>query len=195
MSDNKQRYPYDVALKVAEELKEILTPACELNTPVIAGSLRRKRQDIGDIELLCIPKVDIEQVFMVDRLDATLTSLMMTGLLDYRLNKLGRKTYGPQNKLMVHLPSGIGVDVFSTEERYFGMALIVRTGSLEFNKDIMTRFQEMKMQGHAYGGVTDRYGEDRDCPDEDTVFRFLGWQWIPPEKREKGQYRLYTLPH
>ena len=48
---------------------------------------------------------------------------------------------------------------------------------------MMARFLELGMKGHAYGGVTDSQGNEVDCPDEATVFRLLGWPWIPPEQR------------
>ena len=50
-------------------------------------------------------------------------------------------------------------------------------------RPLMARFLELGMKGHAYGGVTDSQGNEVDCPDEATVFRLLGWPWIPPEER------------
>ena len=51
MSD-KQRWPAAIARKVADELVEALTPRCE--QICIAGSLRRGKPDVGDIEILYI---------------------------------------------------------------------------------------------------------------------------------------------
>ena len=48
---------------------------------------------------------------------------------------------------------------------------------------MMARFRELGMRGHAYGGVTDQDGNEIECPDEETVFRLLGWSWMPPERR------------
>ena len=64
------------------------------------------------------------------------------------------------------------------------MSLVVRTGPKDFNVRMMSRFRELEMRGHAYGGVTDRNGNDVECPDEATVFGLLGWPWIPPEERQ-----------
>ncbi|MBU2597552.1 MAG: hypothetical protein KJ757_08345 [Planctomycetes bacterium] len=52
------------AKAIAEELKSLLEPACERIT--IAGSIRRQKPDVGDIELLCIPKY-VDGVDQLDR--------------------------------------------------------------------------------------------------------------------------------
>ena len=60
---------------------------------------------------------------------------------------------------------------------------MVRTGPKDFNVRMMARFRELGMRGPAYGGVTDQEGNEIECPDEETVFRLLGWSWMPPERR------------
>jgi DNA polymerase (family 10) len=159
---------------IAEELKGILAPAC--NRIEIAGSIRRQKPEVGDIELLVIPRANY--------LDKLLYDLMMRNILAMRLNKRGSKTYGPKNKLLLHVSSGIGVDIFSVDARNWGMALFVRTGPAEWNIKAMSRFQELGLRGHAYGGISDSGGNEIDCPDEETVFRYLGWAYVPPERRE-----------
>lgn len=113
------------AKAIAGNIKAVLESSCE--RIVIAGSIRRQKRDVGDIELLCIPKY----IAGVDRLDAKIQTMIYFDLLGYRLNKLGRKVYGPKNKLLVH-PSGIGVDIFSTDELCWPVALVVRTGGEDY---------------------------------------------------------------
>jgi len=134
---------------------------------------------VNDIELLCIPKV----IRGVDQLDRELGALFIQGILTYRPDKRGRICYGPKNKLLLQCESGIAVDIFSTLETNWGMALFVRTGPKEWNIRAMQRFQELGMRGHAYGGVTDEEGNEVDCPDEQSVFRLLAWSFTTPEER------------
>ena len=162
-----------------DELLELLRPAC--SRIVVAGSIRRRKPDVGDIELLCIP---VEGVLLGTPLDAALGRLISDGLLALRPNVKGSTTYGPMNKLLRHLPSGIPVDIFTADSRNWGMALVVRTGPAEFNIKMMARFQWLHMKGHAYGGVTLPNGNEKDCPDEEGVFRLLGWPYQEPEGRE-----------
>lgn len=180
-------WPYSQAWETANELKDLLSPACELI--VIAGSLRRKKQTVHDIEILAAPKVDDTGVFHIDKLDEAIMDLMARGVLDYRLNVKGSSVYGAKNKLLVHLPTGIPVDVFSADIRNFGVSLVVRTGSAEFNIKLMARLKALGKAGHAYpkeghGGVTREDGTEVECPHEDIVFREAGWDFIEPEKRE-----------
>jgi len=161
------------ATSIAEDLKSQMEPCC--NRIAIAGSIRRRKPEVGDIELLVIPRANY--------LDKLLHDLMMQNVLAMRLDKRGRRAYGPKNKLLVHLPSGIGLDVFSTTAENWGMALFVRTGPREWNIKAMSRFRELCMQGHAYGGVTDANGRALNCPDEETVFQRLQWAYVSPERR------------
>jgi DNA polymerase (family X) len=161
------------AKTIAEELISLLNPVC--NRIAIAGSIRRQKPDVGDIELLVIPRTNY--------LDKMINDLMMQDILGMRLNKRGSRTYGPKNKLMVHIPTGMAVDIFSSTEENWGMALFVRTGSKEWNIKAMSRFHELGMQGHAYGGVTLSNGVPFECPTEGIVFNLLGWLYTPPEKR------------
>ena len=176
----EKRYPRAQARVVANRLYWALLKSCQRIE--IAGSLRRKKADVGDIELLCIPN-PTENLFFGDTLDEAIKGLIADGVLSYRPNIKGSIIYGPKNKLLVHVASGIPLDVFSTDAKNLGMAMVVRTGSADFNKRMMQRFIDLGMRGHAYGGITSRNGTEIECPDEETVFRHLGWDYIEPERR------------
>ena len=184
----KRRFAHAVVMPVAEQLRQILLPSCERIE--IAGSLRRQQPDVGDIELLCIPKTIVTPGGLLgmfttseNALDTAVMVLLGQEFLNYRLNSKGAKIYGSLNKLLVHVESGIPVDIFSTTIKNWGMALVVRTGPKEFNIRMMARFRQEGMRGHAYGGVTDGDGQEIGCPDEATVFRQLGWLYQEPVAR------------
>jgi DNA polymerase (family 10) len=193
MQPEKHQWPLNQALAVAAELIRRLTPACA--RIALAGSTRRKTPTVGDIELLAIPLFAVSQPFPVqqtffrdeqvvmDRLNDALDALREDGTMGLRPNARGGYTYGPLNKLLVHLPTGIPVDIFSTTAENWGMAYMVRTGSKHWNIRMMARFKAMGMKGHAYGGVTDQHGRTLPCPTEEEVFRLLGVPFVPPEAR------------
>ena len=140
---------------------------------------------MGDIELLVIPKpLPMMDMFsnVMGQGDSLLPLLPGLGLIP-RLNIKGHTTMGPKNKLLLHTPSGIPVDLFSTEARYWGMALAVRTGDSLFNIRLMQRLLLDGCHGHAYGGITDRHGVEHDVPDEETLFAFAGWAFQEPQDR------------
>lgn len=177
----KTRYPLGQAEAVGQELVAALGPSCERIE--IAGSIRRRRPDVGDVELLCISRVG-ETVALGSNvyLEGEIDDLIARNVLEKRLNKAGRPTYGRWNKLLVHVATGIPVDVFSTTEDNWGMALVVRTGPADWNVRMMTRFRKLGMRGHAYGGVTVNKTEVS-CRTEREVFWLLKWPYLVPEQR------------
>ena len=166
------------AKAIAEELKKLLEPACDRIE--IAGSIRRQKPTVGDIELLCIPKF----VDGVDQLDREIGSLFVKGILDYRRNKLGSKVYGEKNKLLLHKPSGIGVDVFSTDAKCWCVALVVRTGGERTNKRIAYTALTKGWRFRAYGDGFDTPDGHIRCSSEQEVFEAVGLPYLPPEERE-----------
>ena len=162
---------------IANELRILLEPACERIT--VAGSIRRRKPEVGDIEVLAIPKY----VATVDQLDREIGALMVQGILGFRLNKLGSRGYGPKNKLLVHQESGIGLDVFSTTEECWAVSLVVRTGGERTNKEIASRALERGMRFRAYGDGFDTPDGHLRCNSEQEVFQAVGLRYLPPERR------------
>ena len=165
------------AKDIAKKIKAVLETSCERIT--IAGSIRRQKPDVGDIELLAIPKY----VAGDDMLDAKIQTMIYFDMLGYRLNKLGSKTYGPKNKLLVHIPSGIGVDIFSTTEQCWPVALVVRTGGKVTNQRIATRALQRGMKFRAYGDGFDTPGGHNRCLSEREVFEAVGLPYLEPWER------------
>ncbi len=166
---------------IAEKIKTILESSCEMI--VIAGSIRRQKPDVGDLELLCIPKY----IDGVDMLDAKIQTMIYFDMLGYRLNKLGRKVYGPKNKLLVHVPSGIGVDIFSTDEQCWWMALVIRTGPRESNITIAKAARAQGWRLKAYGDGFDTSDLLKNipvhCHSEREVFEVVGLPYPEPWER------------
>ena len=166
------------ARAIAEELENLLEPGCE--RIVIAGSIRRRKPFPNDIELLCIPRY----YGLVDLLDREIQTLLFGGILDFRLNKRGSRVYGPKNKLMVHVPSGIGVDIFSTTEECWPVSLVVRTGGKVTNQRIAMAAIRKHWHLQAYGHGFSTPQGDIVCHSERQVFEAVWLPYLPPEKRE-----------
>jgi len=163
---------------IAEELLHMLEVGCHVIQ--IAGSIRRQQRDVGDIELLCIPKY----VDGVDQLDKEIGALVFQRILDLRRNKKGFTAYGPKNKLMVHVPSGIGVDIFSTTAECWPVALVVRTGGKATNLRIATAALKKGWHLRAYGSGFDTPNGPIQCHSEREVFEAVGLPYLPPWERE-----------
>jgi DNA polymerase/3'-5' exonuclease PolX len=166
------------AREIAEDLKHRLEPGCD--RVKVAGSIRRQKSDPKDIELLAIPKYD----GLVDMLDREIQTLMLEGILDCRLSKRGHRVYGPKNKLMLHIPTGIGVDIFSTDEVCWPVALVVRTGGKKTNKRIATTAIRRDYRFHAYGSGFSTPQGYIVCHSEREVFEVVDLPYLEPWERD-----------
>ena len=163
---------------IANELLKMLEPACQRVT--IAGSIRRQKPQVGDVELLCIPKHQGH----VDLLDQKLRQLMQAQVLEYRLNKRGHRMYGPFNELLQHVATGIGVDIFSTAENCWAVALVVRTGGEVTNRRIATAALRKGWRFRAYGSGFSTPEGELVCHSEAEVFESVGLPYKVPWERD-----------
>ena len=174
----KRRWPAATARKVAEDIVAELTPRCE--RVCIAGSLHRGKAEVGDIEILYVPRIG--QVRKPGGLFAHPGSLaeelierwVSKGMLAKRPNINGSTTWGIHNKLAVHTASRIPVDLFGTTmERWF-VALVIRTGSKDMNITLASNAQKCGMKLEAYGVLVGAGGEKIVPQSEREVFERLG---------------------
>ncbi len=153
------------ASEQVDELGAYLDGLDAIGRWVVAGSYRRRRETVGDLDVL---------VRADDREAAA------AGILDYpQLDEvIGRG----QEKISLRLRDGLQVDFRFFEARAFGAALMYFTGSKAHNVALRGRAQEHDWKLNEYGLFTgDRLLAGRS---EKAVYRKLGLDWIPPELRE-----------
>jgi DNA polymerase/3'-5' exonuclease PolX len=185
----KTRFPLPVAAAVADHLVGQLSVACL--RIVTAGSIRRAKPDVGDIELLYIPRVepaknpaDFFGAMDINLADHAIADLESRHLLARRLNARGHTTFGPSNKLMVHVPSGIPVDLFTARRENWFNLLVCRTGPAESNMRIAQAAIGRGWRWNPYGpGFTRPGGEEHPCTSEEDVFNFVGLRYLEPQAR------------
>jgi DNA polymerase/3'-5' exonuclease PolX len=189
------KYPAHDARLVAGFLVEALDPTCERIT--IAGSLRRQKAEVGDIEILYSPKDetitrpvegDMFATQSMRAVDGFIDELVKANVLARRKNALGREMFGEKNKLMVHVPSGIPVDLFATDGKCWFNALVCRTGPAVLNQEIAQRAIDRGWHWNVYGpgfSRKDSMGntEVRVVNSEEEVFAFVGLPYNKPEDR------------
>jgi DNA polymerase/3'-5' exonuclease PolX len=188
MSD-KPKFPRAQALAVARELCIALKPVTD--RLVVAGSLGRGKMEVGDVEILFVPKVELVKVGLfdsdsqcVDQAYAFIERLLAGGNLSKRPNINGGFTWGQRNKLAIHHPSGVPVDLFSTTQENWWVSLVVRTGSKETNLLLTTGAIKLGRTLNAYGcGVTERDGNVIPATSEQHVFELCGVPYREPNKR------------
>lgn len=184
----KLKFPAADAQAVADEIVSALAESCERIT--VAGSLRRGKPYVGDVEILYIPKQGEargDELFALPRNLANLAiaDLEQRFVLLRRQNVNGSEMFGDRNKLMRHTLSGIPVDLFSTTAEAWFNYLVCRTGGAESNTRIASRAKERGYQWNPYScGFTD-LNDGRVFPmaSEQDVFAFVGLAYEEPEVR------------
>lgn len=183
----RPRFPRAIAQAVAEELIAALAPACERIQ--YAGSLRREKPTVGDVELLFIPRIGLVPDGLFDlrpvpATDAVLDALLGANIIARRRNVRGAEMWGAKNKLAVHVASGIPVDLFAaTPENWFNY-LVCRTGPMESNVAIATAAQARGWKWNPYGpGFTDHRGVTIAAGSERDVFALAGLPFAEPPQR------------
>jgi len=150
------------AEKLAEQIMEQIRPYCD--RLMIAGSIRRKKSEVRDVDFVLIPKP-----LLWHRIVATLQQNM-----DAKVLKHGEKAA----QLTI---DGINVDLYSATPETWEPLLLIRTGSAQHNikLSMLARKKGMKLthKGLSKDGkiITSR---------EKGIFKALGMEYVPPEERK-----------
>jgi DNA polymerase (family 10) len=171
------RVRIDKAEAAAAELIEFIKQygkGVESITP--AGSLRRGRETVGDLDLLLIlgeghtsqKKIDAiaEHILKFPRIEQTLA-------------------HG-ENKVSFTLESGMQVDVRLLEKECFGAALLYFTGSKEHNVALRGRANDMGYTLNEYALATLKAEKPVARRTEEEIYAKLKLDYVPPELRENN---------
>lgn len=184
--DEKRKWPRAEALAVADELIAALRPFCDRIE--FAGSLRRLKPAVGDVEILFVPKVENRPVDLLGTLepfnlaDEEISRLLGHGLISKRPNVNGTFAWGAKNKLALHR-SGVPVDLFTTSEASWWNYLTCRTGGAQSNVDICNAAIRKGYKWEPYSAGFYRIGHTEPMTSERQVFEFVGLPFLPPERR------------
>jgi len=177
MNEPAARIPLDRALPLAEKIVLELTPFCEKIQ--IAGSIRRQRPDVGDIDIVAIPS---HRGLMRDRMLRTHPRILKDGNSCLIVELAGR--YGPIQVDLWLASAGHG-DLFTPTPTNFGSLLICRTGSVSHNIFLVEHAKRMNLRWNPYWGVFDQFGKCIASETEESIFQALKLDFVPPELREK----------
>jgi DNA polymerase (family 10) len=158
------RIPLGTAWPVAVDLLEGLRAHCpEVLDATVAGSLRRMRATIGDIDLLAASGAPAA-VMRAFAGHPRVAEVLLSG---------GTKT-------SVRLHNGLQVDLRVLEPERWGAALQYFTGSQAHNVRVREIAQRQGFSLSEYG-FRRQDGSEILCPAEADVYETLGLPWIPPD--------------
>jgi DNA polymerase (family 10) len=151
-----------LGLRLIEQLRE---RAPSIRAIELAGSIRRFRETIGDLDIVAAAP-DPSAVVQAFVSLPMVANVEMSG----------------ENRCRVLLDSGFGADLWVLPEAHWGSLLLHVTG----NKHHDIRLRDMALER---GRRLSEYGLTRDgrlttCATEEEAYRELGLQWIPPPMRQ-----------
>ena len=187
----EQKVPAADARAVAKLFVAFLKPHC--SRIVVAGSLRRRKPAVNDIEILFVPSFVAEPdpgdffgaMRLGNRTERAIAALLAGGVMAKRLNVNGHEAWGEKNKLGVHLESGIAVDLFTATLENWWNYLVCRTGGADNNIRICNAAIARGWKWNPYGAGFSREnpGEKRVVQSEREVFAFVGLPYLEPWER------------
>jgi DNA polymerase (family X) len=166
------RRPLLAGWRLARSIMQELSQRTPVRDLVMAGSVRRCRESVGDLDLLATSARPPE------------TIAVFAGMAGVRQVVM----QGDTRATVIHDP-GIQIDLRVVEPESFGAAWQYFTGSKDHNIQVRTLARDRGLKINEYGVFR---GEQRIAgATEADVYAAMGMQWMPPEIREnQGEIEL-----
>ncbi len=164
-----EKFHYPVAEHAAGVVLNHIRKVKGIKRSEIAGSLRRKKEIIGDIDILVsAAKKDVPEIMKRFVSAPDVDQVVAEG----------------KTKSSVLLKTGINADIRVVADKEFPFALHYFTGSKEHNVQMRRIAREHKLKLNEYGLFQESNDTLVPCKEEKDIFEKLGLIYIPPELRE-----------
>jgi DNA polymerase (family 10) len=180
---HSQRLLLSEALPLAEKIVEYLKKSPDIELVQYAGSLRRRRETVGDLDILAAPR-------QIGRADSIIAYFQ-------KFPDIKNVIASGPTKCSAILENGTQTDLRVVEKKSFGAALHYFTGSKDHNVEIRTIAQKAGLKINEYG-IFDLKQKDPDGhplekfiigDTEENFYRTVGLTYIPPVLREtRGEF-------
>ena len=164
------------AKDLAWNVRKELAPFCDRIE--IAGSIRRERPEVNDVDLVLIPKSPVDQQALLARCLRTCTQVNARA----KQNFIFRMSNVFQ--LDIWVAHGEIVDLVSKKPGNWGAVLLCRTGSIAHNVQLCNLAISKGLKFAPYRGVVK--GEDIIASErEEDIYHALGLTYRDPAEREQ----------
>jgi DNA polymerase (family X) len=165
----RTRMLLSTARGIARRVADVLRAHGGVDRIEIAGSARRMRETVKDIDILVTSREPARVVDVFTTIPSVLAVLARGG-----------------TKATVRHHEGIAIDLRVVEPDAFGAALQYFTGSRDHNVRIREIAQRRGLRLSEYGVFDEATGRRVAGATEEDVYATIGLPWIPPELRENG---------
>src|SRR5579863_1481371 len=175
LAQHADRFLYPVAEEEAGRIYQVLSTIPEIVRLQVAGSLRRRRETIGDIDMVVSVANDAGEKIRREIMDVFTSQPSVQAV-----------TGKGETKSSVVLQSGINMDLRVVNDSQFPYTLHHFTGSKEHHIPLRRRALSMNMTINDYGLFRGKepHLELVPCKDEGDIYAALGMAYIEPELRE-----------
>lgn len=156
---------YGFAKKIGDEVLEKIRPY--IIKGQIAGSIRRKKPNVHDIDLVIVPKDNFMAMINIKNVIKNYGSIELAG----------------QKIIRVKGKEKLEIDCYIATEKNFSTLLLIRTGSKEHNLKIAKKCLKKGFRLKHNLGIVDSKG-DVIADTEKKIFEILGFEYLEPEKRD-----------
>ncbi|TQD25017.1 DNA polymerase/3'-5' exonuclease PolX [Methanolobus vulcani] len=164
---NHGRHPYVLAKEIATEIVDFLDLCPDIEKVAIAGSLRRKQDTVGDIDLIAISKEPEKAISY------------FTGM-----EKVEEVLESGTAKAAIIYPGNFHVDLRIVSRDSYGSMLQHFTGSKEHNIHLRKLAISKGYSLNEYGLTDESTGNLTKFSSEEDLYENLGLEYLPPELRE-----------
>ncbi len=173
----QERMLLPVALNIGNELLAYLRVVPGIKSAALAGSLRRRKETIGDIDIIVAADKNNwkrigKELLKIPQIEKVLASG------ETKLSFLLKKTFAQ-------------IDIRLVQEETYGAALLYFTGSKDHNIKLRTLAKAKGWKVNEYGVFDIATGKKLAGTTEAEIYKLFGMEFIPPELREqKGEIEL-----
>jgi DNA polymerase (family 10) len=168
------------AERIGNEILQEIQKIPAVQKAVLAGSLRRKKETVGDIDIVILAdpasrKKIVSRIIALPQVERVLAkgSTKVSMLLKYQQ---------------------VQVDIRLVHDYEFGSAMLYFTGSKEHNIKLRTIAKERGLKINEYGIFDNASGKRMAGATEEEIYHFLNLKYIPPEKRlDNGEIERSVL--
>lgn len=164
---DRGRIPLGIAWPVACDIVKALSELKDVKKIATAGSLRRCRETIGDIDILVVSDKPAKVM------DAFTT-----------LPVVGEILAKGETKSSIRTKDNIQVDIRVVDSKCYGSALAYFTGSKAHNIRLREMAVKKGLKISEYGVFDEKTGKFLTGAEEIDIYKSVGLPWIPPELRE-----------
>ena len=181
MMSSGEKIKLEKAQTIAATVLGLIADVCD--QVVIAGSVRRRRLEVGDIEIVALPK------------DARALNARLDKLVIDRV--ISRAAYGKElshrwgEKYRGFTYEGVRVEVFTADVDNWGYILWLRTGPGDANQYVMMMCSQKDAPYRAKNGYWWHDGRKLHVANETEMFRLLGMNVVPPPLRKVDAYQQH----